>query len=379
MDEGVAALANVLIVGGGMAGMTLAIALRRSGVTSEIVEIDPRWTALGVGIALQGPTLRALRTIGLLDECVASGFGYSYFKACDAAGNVTGTVDLPRLNGPNYPASMGVMRQQLHALLQRAVHAAEVGVRRGVTVTSFEQSPDGVAVQFGDGTTGTYDLVVGADGANSKIRDLLFGTASRPRYTGQAVWRATVSRPPEVQARFSFFGPRNKAGFNPVSDDQMYVYLVQNLPEFVRLTDPQLIEVMLEQLTDFGGLIAAARAEISDPSAIVYRPITSHVLPSPWYRGRVLLIGDAAHTATPHMASGAGIAIEDAIVLAELLHSEQSLPLALEKFMTRRYERCRMVVESSFQLGEWEKTPDATGSDPVGLLNKSMQALAQPI
>ena len=374
-----AAVANVLIVGSGLAGMTLSIGLKRFGIHSEIVEINPQWSALGVGIALQGPTLRALRTLDLLDECVASGFGYSYFKACDAKGNITGTVDLPRLNGPDYPASMGIMRQNLHSMLQRAVHVAEVPVRLGATVASVEQGDDSVGVQFDDGSAGTYDLIVGADGANSKMRDLLCGTACRPKYTGQAVWRATVSRPPEVQARYSFFGPRNKAGFNPVSEKQMYVYLVQNLPEFVRLADSQLISVMHEQLTDFGGLLAAARDEIRDPSAIVYRPISSFILPSPWYRGRILLIGDAAHVTTPHMASAAGIAIEDSIVLAELFHSQQSASRALEAFMTRRYERCCMVVENSFQLGEWEKTPNATGTDPVGLLDRSMRALAAPV
>ncbi len=150
-------------------------------------------------------------------------------------------------------------------------------------------------------------------------------------------------------------------------------------PEFVRLTDSQLIEVMLEELADFGSLIAAARAEIQDPSAIVCRPISSYLLPSPRYCGRVLLIGDATHTATSHMASCAGIAIEDAIVLAERLQSEPSLPPTFGKFMTRRYERSRMLVENSFQFGEWEKTPGVTAADPVGLLNKSLRILAQPI
>jgi 2-polyprenyl-6-methoxyphenol hydroxylase-like FAD-dependent oxidoreductase len=103
------------------------------------------------------------------------------------------------------------------------------------------------------------------------------------------------------------------------------------------------------------------------------------MLPPPWHRGRVLLIGDAAHTTTPHMAAGAGIAVEDSIVLAQLLQSEDSLQVALEKFMTRRYERCRMVVENSFLLGEWEKSPGASDADPVGVLDKSLKLLAQPI
>jgi 2-polyprenyl-6-methoxyphenol hydroxylase-like FAD-dependent oxidoreductase len=373
------AVSNVLIVGGGIAGMTLAIGLQRAGIRSEIVEINPQWNVLGVGIALQGAALRALRAVGVLDQCVELGFSYSYYKACNADGRVTGTVELPRLNGADYPATIGIMRQALHSVLKDAVARAEVPVRLGVAVASLAQEDDRVVVQFTDGTPGNYGLVVGADGTNSKVRDLLFGTECKPKYTGQAVWRATVSRPAEVDARYSFYGPRNKAGFNPVSNAEMYVYLVQNLPDFIRVPDDRLPQAMCDQLTDFRGLLAAAREEITDPRHIVYRPITSHILPPPWHRRRVILIGDAAHTTTPHMAAGAGIAVEDAVVLARLVQSEHCLGVALEKFMTRRFDRCRMVVENSFQLGEWEKNPNAPDADPVGLIDNSYRALAQPI
>lgn len=370
---------NVLIVGGGISGMTLALGLKKAGICCEIVEINSQWTVLGVGIALQGPALRALRTIGLLNECVERGFGYSHFTICDADGRVTGRVELPRLNGPDYPATIGIMRQAVHSVLKDAVTRAGVSVCLGVTVASLEQNDDFATVQFTDGTHANYALVVGADGTNSNVRDLVFGTECKPKYTGQAVWRATVSRPKEVRGRYSFFGPRNKAGFNPVSKTEMYVFLVQNLPKFIRLPDDQLPEVIQEQLNDFGGLVAAVREEITDPNHIVYRPVTSHILSPPWHRGRVVLIGDAAHTSTPQMATGAGLAVEDSIVLASLLQSEEDLSRALDNFMTRRFERCQMVVKNSFQLGEWEKDPSARDADPVGLTEKSVKALAQPI
>jgi len=112
---------NVLIVGGGIAGMTLAVALKRAGIGCEVVEINPEWTVVGVGIALGGPALRALRVVGVLDQCVAKGFGYSRVDHCDPNGNVTGTVQMPRLNGPDYPATIGIMRQELHTVLQQAM------------------------------------------------------------------------------------------------------------------------------------------------------------------------------------------------------------------------------------------------------------------
>src|SRR6185503_17802950 len=112
-----AAVGNVLIVGAGMAGMTLGVALKRAGIACEIAEIRPHLTEPGTGISLQGPALRAMQSVGVVDGCITRGFGYSHFKTCDAAGHVTGTVDLPRLLGPNYPATVGVLRQAVHEVL----------------------------------------------------------------------------------------------------------------------------------------------------------------------------------------------------------------------------------------------------------------------
>jgi 2-polyprenyl-6-methoxyphenol hydroxylase-like FAD-dependent oxidoreductase len=122
-----------------------------------------------------------------------------------------------------------------------------------------------------------------------------------------------------------------------------------------------------------------ARAHVDDPAKVDYRPMNSFLLPSPWHRGRVTVIGDAAHTTTPHLASGASIGIEDAVVLARLLQADAPLASVLEDFTQRRYERCRMIVDNSEQLGEWEKNPTAPNADTVGLVARSYKALAQPV
>ncbi len=122
---------SVLIVGGGMSGMTLGAGLKRAGIDCEIVEIRPEWAEPSTGISLQGPALRALRTVGLLDRCIERGFGYSQFKACDANGNVTGTVELPSLLGPGYPATIGIMRYAVHSSAgRRACRAEGAGAAR---------------------------------------------------------------------------------------------------------------------------------------------------------------------------------------------------------------------------------------------------------
>jgi 2-polyprenyl-6-methoxyphenol hydroxylase-like FAD-dependent oxidoreductase len=370
---------NVLIVGAGMCGMSLGVALKRAGISCEIVEIRPTLTEPGTGISLQGPALRALQTVGVLDQCISRGFGYSHFKACDAMGNVTGTVDLPRLLGPSYPATIGILRQAVHEVLACELSKLGVPIRLSTTVNTLTQNDQGVTVEFTNGAAARYDLVVGADGMNSLIRGIAFGPEHRPHYTGQMVWRATVSRPRDVECRHSYFGPTNKSGFNPISDTQMYIYTVQNVSDRPHWNDAELPTILRDLLAEFGGALGRAREEIRTPEQITCRPVFSMILRPPWYCGRIIVIGDAAHTTTPHLASGASIAIEDSILLARLLQSEHSLNAVLDDFMHRRYERCRMIVQNSELLGDWEKNPGAPNEDTVGVIASSYQALAQPV
>jgi 2-polyprenyl-6-methoxyphenol hydroxylase-like FAD-dependent oxidoreductase len=369
---------KVLIVGGGIAGITLGLGLQKQDIDAEIVEVNSEWAIPGLGIALLGPTLRALKTVGLIDSCVRTGFGYSAIKNFNAAGALMGIVELPLLCGPAYPASVGMLRVALHKILLQAAEAAQLPIRLGRTVRAIRQVSEFAEVEFNTGTTDRFDLVVGADGAYSKIRALLFGPDTVPRATGQTIWRATVERPKDVDSLWQFFGPRHKAGFNPVSESQMYVFLVQNAPT-KRASSNNLAKLMRDELGDFDGPMAAARDSIVSDDQVICRPAEALIVRPPWHQGGVTLIGDAAHTTPPHLASGAGIAIEDSIVLSELLGSGIRLSDALMQFNKRRYERCRMVVENSVQLGEWEKDPKSPRADYVKLMDESMRALAQPI
>jgi len=201
----------------------------------------------------------------------------------------------------------------------------------------------------------------------------------RPRYTGQMNWRATVTRPAEVTGRYSYFGPTIKSGFNPVSDREMYIYLLQNLPERPHWRDAELPGILKKLLAEFGGVLGRARDEVHDPARILCRPVFSMIMPPPWHKGRVVLIGDAAHTTTPQLASGATIAIEDAVVLAGMITSGTEVERMLGAFTAARYDRCRMVVENSEQLGEWEKRPGTADHLVAGLVARSYAELAKPV
>ncbi len=371
---------NVLIVGGGIAGMSLAIRLQRQGIQTEIVERKADWTVLGVGLVLQGPAVRALQAVGILDRCLQEGFGSNELLIGGAQGHVFARFPQPKLAGPEYPASIGILRPALHTILAEASREAGARIRLGLSVAALTQDANAVEVEFTDGTRDSYDLVVGADGIHSHVRELIFGKSIQPQYVGQAVWRANLKRPPDVTSTSMWYGPSNKAGFCPLSQKEMYLFLTQNVPTPVRPEQEQLPALLREQLAAYQGLVGEVRERITDPHQVNYRPIESVLLSSPWYQGRVLLIGDAAHAATPHLANGAAMAIEDAVVLSALLASEAPIAQVLEEFMSRRYERCRMVVKNSLQLVAWEKelvAPDDARFNE--LMNRSVMALAEPV
>jgi 2-polyprenyl-6-methoxyphenol hydroxylase-like FAD-dependent oxidoreductase len=376
-----AAAQKVLIVGGGPAGLSSGIVLGKRGIDAEIVEVNEELRPLGSGLTMTGATLRALRAVDedALDRCIEQGAGHDALAFGNAEGEILNSVQMPPVAGPDKPGGFGIMRPLFWGLLADAAQRAGTTIRLSTTIGAVDQDADGVDVTFSDGARGRYDLVVGADGLHSKVRELVFPDAPEPFFTGQTVWRAVVPRPDGMTDDIGmYYGPRLKAGCNPTSDREMYVFVVENTPEVTRPPRDQWPATIRDLLSDFGGIIGWARERMTDPEKIDRRPLHAILMPPPWYRGRVLLIGDAAHATTPHLASGAGVAIEDAVVLGELLDEHDSLDDALAAFMERRYERCRLVVENSLQLGEWEKHPDDPEADPAGLSNASFAALAAP-
>jgi 2-polyprenyl-6-methoxyphenol hydroxylase-like FAD-dependent oxidoreductase len=142
-------------------------------------------------------------------------------------------------------------------------------------------------------------------------------------------------------------------------------------------------DLLRDRLREYGGIVGELRERITDPAAVVYRPMEVVMLSAPWHRGRVLLIGDAAHSGTPHLAEGAAMAIEDSVVLAEILADAPDLNSALDAFVERRLPRARLVYETGLQLGEWEQAEWAgrpvSDSEHAGIFQRAYTALAEPI
>jgi 2-polyprenyl-6-methoxyphenol hydroxylase-like FAD-dependent oxidoreductase len=367
---------RVLIIGGGIGGMAATLALSRVGAQVELIDRDPDWRVYGTGLTITGPTLRAFRALGLLEAIAQDGFFMRGQRIFSFDGTpITEQAVVPMEAG--LPTAGGIMRPKLHQILSSAVRKSGVDVRLGLTADRFEDVPSGVQVTFSDGAQRLYDLVVAADGIYSSTRQRLFPDAIAPVYSGQMSWRVVVPR--RAEDALFFFGNRVICGIIPCSKAESYCFVLEPEAEGVRIAEAHHVEYLRNLIAPHGGAMAEIREGLGPASSIVQRPFEYALQPSPWYRRRVVLIGDAAHSTTAHLASGAGIAVEDALVLAEeLQRSRGVIETALPAFMQRRFERCRFAVETRVAIGRMQLSqapPEQIGM----LMGKAMQRLAEPI
>ena len=371
---------RILIIGGGFSGMSAAIELRRQGHAVDLVEIDAGWRNYGAGISLGGATLRAFRQLGILDAFLAQGHAADGVRLCLPHGPQVAELPTPRLAGADVPGGGGILRPVLARILADATRASGADIRLGCTFTRFVQDADGVDVEFTDGQCRRYDLVIGADGLYSKVRAALLPQAPQPVYSGQAVWRAVLPRLPGIDTATMWMGPNIKPGVNPVSKTEMYLFVTEPRPTNDHVDPASFVDRLRGLLEGFAApALQEIRAQIGAQSQIVFRPLEGLLVPRPWSLGRIVLIGDTVHATTPHLASGACIGVEDALVLAEeLARAAQGVPAALAAFEARRWERCRMVVENSLRLGEIE-IAGGDKDEHAHIMRSSLMALAEPI
>ncbi len=336
---------KILVVGGGIGGLTSAIALRRAGFMVAIVEKDPDWSVYGVGIIQQANVIRAMTSLGIIDDYIDAGFGFDSVDIYIPTGQRVASVPSQRLV-PGYPANVGIGRRALHRVLGDRALAAGATIRLGVTVATLADDGAGVDVTFSDGTADRYDVVVGADGLYSQMRAHVAPDAPAPAFVGQGVWRYNFPRPADVTALCAYDGPIG-VGLVPLSDTLMYMYVTTPEPENRRYPRAGLAAEMRGKLAGQPPRIAALAEQIIDDDAVVYKPLEWIMLEQAWHRGRVVLIGDAVHATTPHLGQGAGMAIEDSIVLAEELLGHDDPETAFVAFRDRRLDRCRYIVDQS--------------------------------
>ncbi len=349
---------RVLIVGGGIAGLGLSVALRRAGIGVELVEIAQKWAPVGAGIVLGVNAMKVMRLLGVADALEARSYVLGEMAIADSNDRVLGRTDLASLQ-PRFGKSLAMHRAVLHDVLLEA--CGDLPIRLATTVDEIDQSDDSVGVRFSDGTKGSYDLVVGADGLRSRVRELVFGEIPLS-YSGYTCWRIVVDRPSGLDFGREMWGRGLRFGIVPVDDSRVYCFAVANAP--LGTPDPEegSVERFHDRFSVFAGPVPEILQQVVRPDQLIHNDLIE-LVNSDWTRSRVVLIGDAAHAMTPNMGQGAAMALEDVAVLAEVLAAPDadlaSDPIAsrVQRWFARRKSRVDWVQNQSRRIGriaQWE-------------------------
>lgn len=373
---------KILVVGAGIGGQSVAIGLKKAGFEVDVIEIHKEFNVYGVGIIQQANALRALDAIGVADEAMRRGSPYGKVKLCLPHGVQIGEAGTPPIG--RFPSHNGISRKILHDVLFEEAQKVGLKYRMGVTVESIDNQPDVANVTFSDGTSGSYDIVIAADGVHSKVRRLIFGEF-KTSYVGLSVWRYAFKRPASLDTGYIFFNKKHKLGVIPMTADDCYIFVNSAEGDNPIIPEDQLVEKLKSYMVAYPiPMVQELIPQVTDAKLVNYRTLETLKMPAPWHQNRVVVLGDAAHTTIPQLGSGAALAIEDAVVLIEELQKEGSVEEVFERYMKRRYDRCKMVVEVSETLGAWElleytDQPLPEGANMGMLMGKTGMALTEEI
>ena len=351
---------SVLIVGAGIAGLALGRALRARGISAEIIERTTAWTPAGTGIYLPANGVRALQSLGLGDAVTSRAVRMTYQRILDNRGRLLAEVDLDAVWGAVGPC-VGMRRADLHSMLLDGAHG--VPLRLGTTVTALTESHDAVTVVFDDGVQREYDVVVGADGVHSTIRRLAFGSTP-PHYVGQVSWRF-LSEHTHGITNWTVMLDRRRTFLTVPVPGGLYCYADLTCERIERASD---LTPLRSLFLDFAAPVDAILERLVNTDAVHFAPI-EEVTVEPSVTGRIVLIGDAAHATSPNMAQGACMALEDALVLSEMLASGGRVADQLLAFSERRRARIRWVQQRTHRR-------DRVRSLPASLRNIALRSSA---
>ncbi|AMM52395.1 monooxygenase [Rufibacter sp. DG15C] len=336
------------IIGGGIGGLTTAIALHQLNYNVEVFEAAPAFAPVGAGLALAANAIKGFQKLGIAEDIIAKGQCLDGFHIFDEKGTLINRTDSRAMSAKYGLDNFVIHRASLHEALLG--HLNNVPLHVNKRVVKADTSGEGVLLTFQDGATRQLDFVMVADGINSAVRQQLL-PASTPRYAGYTCWRA-VSENPGLSAHYASetWGPAGRVGWTPLQDNKIYwfacINATQNDPAMKAMTIEGLRAHFKNYHTPIPELFAATHAEqLLWHDLYDLAPLQSYAFKN------LLLLGDAAHATTPNMGQGACQAVEDAAVLADELTRERDLNVVAKCFEKRRLARTHWITNQSRLLG----------------------------
>jgi 2-polyprenyl-6-methoxyphenol hydroxylase-like FAD-dependent oxidoreductase len=343
---------EVVIVGGGIGGLTAAVALRQRGFAPRMYEAAPELREVGAGIWVPPNAMQVLARLGLADAIAREGSPIRTAELRDAKAGVLQRADLSYAEREFGHPTVAVHRGRLQRVLADA--AGRDAIHTGAQCTGVEQRGERVAVRFADGSETAADVVIGADGLRSAVRQSIF-PGMPLRYSGQTSYRATVdyTLPPGFDGMgWEVWSAGARVGFSAIGHGEVYWYVTRDAP--AGGTDaPGTLRATLDAVAAAFPAPVPALIAATDPARVTRTDITDLAPIASWHRGRVALLGDAAHATTPNLGQGGAQAMEDAWVLADRLVAAHPSPeAAFAGYEHIRMPKARFVVKTSWRFGK---------------------------
>ena len=366
---------DILILGAGIAGCSAAISLASAGHKVRVLEKQPAWRFQSSGIFVYSNGLEVLQDLGVLKGILDAGFSIpdGVNRYLDNTGQPIVETRYPGARNGTVPAIVGIKRAELHRVLANRMAELNIPVTLGANAIELTQSESQVAVSMADGQVIQAELLLGADGIHSWVRTQI-APDIQPRYSGFGIWRSVHQRPTDLTQKIMMMGPGKRFGIMPISDDRLYTFGTVLHPEHAFIPTEKWVDSMKLQLMEFAGPAKPFLAELGEQNEVFFTAVEEVVMPLPWHRGRVLLIGDACHASTPFMGQGGAMAMQDALVLVRALSNRDELENALSLFGKARLPVCEFVQDASRAVGAaGAKLDTKLGHDPYANLRITAQ------
>jgi 2-polyprenyl-6-methoxyphenol hydroxylase-like FAD-dependent oxidoreductase len=340
---------KILILGGGIAGLTTAIALHRKNMDFMVYEAVPEIKAIGSGITLAGNAMKVLEQLQVADQVKSRGHLITSMIIQDEKGNYISALDTRKIIGKYGMCNVAIHRGALHEVLLGEIPPGRI--HTGKKATGFSEKESSVVLKFDDGTEAEGSAVIVADGIHSAIRKQLIPD-STPRYAGYTCWRGIVENIWNIEDHaVETWGTTGRIGYVPIGNNKVYWFACKNAP----YQDVHMQHFTREELRKNFEIFANPIPQIIEQTPeenIIWNDIVD-IKPIPRFAfNRILLIGDAAHATTPNLGQGACLGIEDAVVVADVLEQQPDLVKAFRVFEQKRLKRAHFIVNTSYRLGK---------------------------
>jgi 2-polyprenyl-6-methoxyphenol hydroxylase-like FAD-dependent oxidoreductase len=287
-----------------------------------------------------------LRILGLADAARDAGRVLETSELTNANGRRLSGMRFSKL-AADFGPTIAIHRAVLHEILLSGCQDATL--HSGTTVDHLSDQGERVEVTFSNGRTEQFDYVIGADGLRSQTRGQTFGP-TRPIYSGYTCWRFVVECPPALDRMQEMWGRGRRFGLVPLAGGRLYCFATANAKAGEADPEAGRIDRFRERFSEFSGFAPVVLEQLTRPEQLIHNDL-DEMPKHPWFKGRVLLIGDAAHATTPNMGQGAAMALEDAGILYEMLSGDQSFEEVVPAFAARRESRVRFIVNQSRRIG----------------------------